>query len=162
MKTSFNPCNNPNSLCLICKRPRRSSCPQCWGPVLARASWSVPPRRYRRYPPPSPESRRGIPWSELWRGSDVKPGLHNHGWHPSGPHSWPIKIHIHMLQYKCTSYLILAIVYGFEIHKLFSIATECEHLLYSGVINIHNGSIFMVSLIHKFTSSMNNEIIYYS
>lgn len=32
----------------------------------------------------------------------------------------------------------------------------------SGVISIHNGSIFMVSLIHKFTSSMNNEIIYYS
>lgn len=34
--------------------------------------------------------------------------------------------------------------------------------IYSEVINIHSGSIFMESLTHKFTSSMNYEFIHYS
>lgn len=114
MKTSCNPCNKPNLLYLICIRPHRSSCPQCWGPVLAQASWSVPLRRYHRYPPLSPESRRGIPWSELWRGSDVKPGLHNHGWHPSGPHSWPIKI-LKYTYVPYTTYMYILFNIGYSI-----------------------------------------------
>lgn len=45
-------------------------------------------------------------------------------------------------------------VYGFEIHIIhkFSLSLQCANI-YSGIINIHSGSIFMVSLIHKITPS---------